>query len=848
MINKKWLFIFIFVSLLIMPVLGVDVELSHIDTVTNLGFAESNTPSYYSVLSFANYTASAPLLTSIVQNDIPFYLNSNDAELSGSEIVPLYHEYSGGVFELVGNVTATWSCDGSVKSWANTCDFTFDVLDLNPTPAQTIANDDRIALGASYGWLWDWSHSSAPDFAWMGWNSASVNSRTGYNDYTVNFGGTPDGDYVGDISSYGEGVSTTPRTITVNVKNLAGQVLEGQPVDVTLNDMSGSGVGYTDANGNYTTTLNVGTNTSTHIQLLSHGIYEQLDWDFNFDSTPWYAQLIMFQASPSGTYRNITYHLQDDSAVSLSGVWVTHITSPSSQRSEYTDINGNANFTNVPVVDNSANYQAYKNGYYQSYNSFAFSTNLYKVITLYPSSGAPPTSTPTPIITSVPYDTWSLQAYYDSISLGENVALIASNSNPLKETNVGGLNHALYYEKAPNNVVKLVGVYRYNATSSNWDYRPNNSVPYQYSAAYDITQLTTKPTMGGLYEYEIRTYDINSVSMGSAKCNVLVAGAGGATGESLTMVLQAQDQLIGSHLSNYQMNITDDNTGITTEFGNVVYDYSMGLPRGSSFTLKASKTGYIDGTYTFIVPTQTDIIAGDFGAIATVNLFPLGSLSAGNTSVSVHIYDAETYYPLGNVLVTISGDGITNSPRYTGSSGESAYFLIPQNTLYTVLAEKEGYCSVSDTKSSGIDASQYVPLFMKYGACTGTTPTPTPTINQTVTPTITPIGGYGGTTGLNASVCAVLPANATYIDILKNQMACNGIKDELGQNLALAMLIMLFGGLILGKVGKGIGVIAGVVAGAVVSMVMGFLPFWVVIVLIIIGGIIFSVKIFGSQQ
>jgi hypothetical protein len=138
-------------------------------------------------------------------------------------------------------------------------------------------------------------------------------------------------------------------------------------------------------------------------------------------------------------------------------------------------------------------------------------------------------------------------------------------------------------------------------------------------------------------------------------------------------------------------------------------------------------------------------------------------------------------------------------------------------------------------------------LYMKFGSCVGVTPTHTPIPNATaIISTPTMVGGYGQLNG-TATVC-----NRSFTEIslagFKNLLACNGITDLLSQNLAMAMCIMLFAGLILGKVAKGIGVLAGVVAGAVISMAAGLLPFWIIIVLIILAGLIFAVKIFWSGE
>jgi hypothetical protein len=522
------------------------------------------------------------------------------------------------------------------------------------------------------------------------------------------------------------------------------------------------------------------------------------------------------------------------------------------------------NSTGVVVFNNFANTafiegRVSKTGFYDKYwqkepigviGQTDYSTTVYIEAI---SGGGGVTPTPTPVITPVGYDYITLSANPTAIALGSTSVLTTTCSNVTacaKPT----LSLALYYENSnsPNGGGnKLVGVYKYNATANNYDFRVNNGAVWQTGFANPLT-LTVHPAIASQYTYSVALSNVTGSmvtqtrSLGTATTSLLVGG-GGDFG-ILTMSLSAQDGSTGSHLSNYNLNITNSITGALTDIGLVSYEHEMSLARGSIQVLQCSKTGYIDGSTTFTVPTDTNIVAGSYGAMATCRLFPNGSTEVGKTAVTVHVSDAETYYPLGNVLITISGTGFTiPSPRYTGASGEGVLFLIPYNMEYTATATKDGYCAVSDGAYTGTNSYQYMPLVMKYGACTGTTPTPTPTGSVTVTPTPTPIH-YGNHTEEDARVCGAMPVNATFVDVLLNGIACNGFEDKESQNMALAVLIILFCALILGKVAKGVGVLAGVIAGAVIAMALGFLPFWIIIVLVILAGLIFASKIFWSND
>lgn len=522
-----------------------------------------------------------------------------------------------------------------------------------------------------------------------------------------------------------------------------------------------------------------------------------------------------------------------------------------------TNATGYAVFMGVP---NSANiggtitktgyvYQLWDIPYQAATGTFMPDGDVTVVVELTPVTAITPTGTiVTPTPTPVAIDKLSLLATPDSINLGQSVSLTGSCSNVTKLTYAGGLRQTLFYVNKNNPSRpfndELIGVF-YNVNATYWKFRANNSAAFETPTTASPLTLVNIPQTNGLYTYRFAAFDSIPQAIAQAASDDVLVG-GGATGGSLTMVLFAVDGQTTSHLSNYQMNITDDNSGIVTEFGDVSYDKEMNLLRGNSYTLKASKENYVttspSGIKQFIVPVSASIVKGDMGTFIGVPLFPTGSISAGNTTVTVHVDDAETYYPLASVQVSIGG----YQSQYTGLSGESVSFILPQNTAYTVSAMKNGYCTVSESKNTSTYTMMYVPLFMKFGACTGVkTPTPTPT-QVGLTPTPTPIGGWGNLTG-TAIVCGELPEGATFVDILKNGMACNGLKDVQSQNLGMAMMIILFAAIILGRIAKGVGVLAGVIAGTVLATVAGFLPFWIIIVVIIIAGLIFAGKVFWSS-
>ena len=84
-------------------------------------------------------------------------------------------------------------------------------------------------------------------------------------------------------------------------------------------------------------------------------------------------------------------------------------------------------------------------------------------------------------------------------------------------------------------------------------------------------------------------------------------------------------------------------------------------------------------------------------------------------------------------------------------------------------------------------------------------------------------------------------------DSLMNNVACMGVKGGIQQGLVLSCLMMFVFAMGLSKYGGGVGALTGVIIGALISFAMGILPFWVLIVTIVICGLVFA-RLIMSQQ
>lgn len=501
-----------------------------------------------------------------------------------------------------------------------------------------------------------------------------------------------------------------------------------------------------------------------------------------------------------------------------------------------------------------------KSGYvYQNWNlpynvdtgSFMPNGDIVYTVQLTPSSSVTPTGTivvPTP--TPVSIDKLMLTATPDSINLGSSVSLTGSSSNVTRLTYAGGLRRTSFYVNTHAQTYpvdfNMIGVFE-NVNATYWKFRADNTASWNEPTTASPLTLVNIPKVNGLLTYAFNAYDTNGAIATAGIDEVLVGG--GAGSGALTISVGAYDATTTGRLMDFSLNITDEGSGVVTEYGNINYMKEITLPRGNGYVLRTTKEGYQtsttigeSGTRLIVVPTSLSIQKGDYGAVFNVPMFPDGAITIGNTSISVRVFDIETYYPLSGVQVTNSY--APTDIKYTGEE-DSLTWIMPQNTAYTLTAFKSGYCTITQSKNTSTNTHQFVPLYLKYGSCSGATATPTST--PTITPTATPIGGWGNITG-GATVCGVMPEDATIIDILKNSMACNGLEDTQSQNLGMSMLIILFAAIILGRIAKGVGVLAGAIVGTVISTVAGFLPFWIIIVVIIMAGLVFAGKVFWSNS
>jgi PKD repeat protein len=501
-----------------------------------------------------------------------------------------------------------------------------------------------------------------------------------------------------------------------------------------------------------------------------------------------------------------------------------------------TDINGRELFQYVSHTNGEIfHLKITKSGYQDYIEDFTVGNVPNINITAYMLAGVSPTPTP------APYDVWYLDAMPNSINLGDSSWLHLYSSNSSKFADEAGI--VIYYENKNLGGYfgdTIIGIFLYNTTTSNWDFKPSLNAPYNF-LPNDPTLFEVIPTTTGTYTYSVGVSKLDSSPLGSATTDLLINN-GGIVSTNLIMTLGAINGATTSHLQNYTLILTEAIGGISHTY-DITYDTSINLQRGKVFTLTGQKIGYIDNTITFTVPFNQAINNGDFGTFINVPLFQY-VIPNGNTSVTVHVDDKDTYMPIPNVQITMTG---FLTPKFTGTSGESVSFIIPQNTEYTTSASKDGYCAVSETKNTSTLDYQYVDLYLKYGSCIGVTPThtPIPTI-PAPTPTILGVTNTTYDTGVCYSNWSLVPKGQSLTLSIKNYLACAGILDSNSQNLVIALFLILIVALIGAWKASGLGFGIGAVIGATISMALGLFPIWLIIVMIILIIGIIAIKVFSS--
>lgn len=203
-----------------------------------------------------------------------------------------------------------------------------------------------------------------------------------------------------------------------------------------------------------------------------------------------------------------------------------------------------------------------------------------------------------------------------------------------------------------------------------------------------------------------------------------------------------------------------------------------------------------------------------------------------NVSLHVNVRNIQTQ-PLPQARVSIN-DG---QKCYTNEQGSCSFYVL-NNVNYTASGTAYGYgAGTAGIKTSNTSANVINLVLVR--ASTTTSPY-TGIQTPRVTPTYTNTSGLTNATSLEEVTCNLDTSDMGVFQLLMNNIACAGVKGAVAQGFVLSALIMFVFAMGLSRYAKGMGALAGVIIGAVVSFGMQLLPFWILIFVVIVCGLIFA--------
>lgn len=338
-----------------------------------------------------------------------------------------------------------------------------------------------------------------------------------------------------------------------------------------------------------------------------------------------------------------------------------------------------------------------------------------------------------------------------------------------------------------------------------------------------LTTLYATDIYGNSYEYEVSNLIGDNTT--AATNNVKVRNQDAYTGGALLFsTISLRDDI-----NNVWYNVTAQ-TG----------EYDFSIPANKQVTIYSTASGYQN-----LLKNATTPVNG----VIHQNMYASGYLGdVGKTQLIVYTRSAPTStissQSLSEVYTTINQINQTLIKSDYSSSIGNVIFSANISTVYTITASKTGYTTVSQTINTAAINPYEVYLYLTNNNVIQPTYTPTP--YPTLTPITTLIGG--GIKNTTSAVCGNVDGSTNIVDLFKSNIACWGVSDRFSQDLAFAALIIAFFAFIMSKYGKGLGAIVGAALGFVLSLAAGLIPVWIFFAFVIIAGLIFGLKLYGSDK
>jgi hypothetical protein len=305
-----------------------------------------------------------------------------------------------------------------------------------------------------------------------------------------------------------------------------------------------------------------------------------------------------------------------------------------------------------------------------------------------------------------------------------------------------------------------------------------------------------------------------------------------------TMQINCLDASSGSLIQNGNTQLYIQNTysgswlNVTVPTGK--YNYTS--LKGSSINLYGTSPNYVASNNYNIPVTDNTVYNMYFGQVNN-------SLSINQSQITYTVIDAISNAPLAGATITeVNASRGLSGSAITGPSGTyTELYTTTSNTSFTVTTtDSPNY--YGDVRQVNVYTSGNQFITIPLQRVSQITPTYT-----AVTPTVAPTNGINGQpVNGTAWICGAPYTNI--VDQLGSFAACWGITDRTAQNLALAAIIIIIFALLLAKYGKAAGAIVGASVGFIISLVAGLIPVWAFFALVIIAGLLFAVKLIGSEK
>lgn len=401
-------------------------------------------------------------------------------------------------------------------------------------------------------------------------------------------------------------------------------------------------------------------------------------------------------------------------------------------------------------------------------------------------------------------------------------------------------------EKTLNYVFRTPNWYGYNTTAA--DYTNNKgatrpepvSLNFPMAGTYDVGAFVYTGTNLDLFETPKTRVTVNGTA-GASKVTLLLFATDATTSQFITPVNYALKNLLNNSWTNY--------TSVAPDGG-----ASFSFYQGTGITGYVSAPDYYAGSFTTSLNGNNIITT----PLTPINLpSPITDLSHSNLLVTVKFTnDGVQYYPLSEAKISAEtfdpAEPLQTKYAYTNTEGVASFIVLNQSynhtqTYSTVITSIiPNYKTVS--KSVIVTGNLYtVQLFTQLNEIIHPSITPT-TVPITPTPTPTPTNIGGGVKNITAATCGNIDGSTNIVDIFKSNIACWGVSDRFSQDLAFAALIIAFFAFIMAKYGKGLGAIVGAALGFVLSLAAGLIPIWIFFAFVIIAGLIFGLKLYGSDK